>query len=245
MRISSTDLLGNILRGQSFEIDRKHAQLAGPVDRDEWEMTPATIDAEYSPGANEASFPAGVLQLFDPVDDAYNYGNTGATIGHELSHAFDNRGSQFDGDGALRNWWTPEDRRRYQAQTDKLVRQFDAFEPLPGRHVNGALTLPENVADLAGLGIAYKAYLASLHGRAAPVIGGLTAQQRFFVGYAQSYLGKRRDALLAAQLKSNPHAPERYRVNGVVMNLDAFDHAFAVSPGDALYLAPNARARLW
>jgi len=245
LRISPADLLGNVLRAQAFETDRKHAQLRGPVDRDEWPMTPATVDAAYSPGANDATFPAGILQLFDPADDAYNYGNTGASIGHELSHAFDSRGSQYDADGALRDWWTPDDRRRYRAETDKLVRQFDAFEPLPGQHLNGALTLSENLADLSGLSIAYRAYLESLNGRAPPVVGGLTAPQRFFIGYAQSYLGKRRDGLLAAQLRSNPHAPERYRVNGVVMNLQAFDAAFAVQPGDALYLPPEARVRLW
>jgi predicted metalloendopeptidase len=248
LRIASGDLLGNVFRAQAFENARKHAQLSGPVDRSEWEMTTPTVDAYYSPGTNEITFPAGILQppLYDPAaDNAYNYGSTGATIGHEISHAFDNRGSQYDSKGNLRNWWTPEDHQRYKAETDKLVREFDAFEPLPGLHVNGALTLPENVADMAGLAIAYKAYVASLHGHAPPVIDGLTGPQRFFIGYAQSYLGKRREGLLMAQLKNNPHAPEKYRVNGAVMNLDSFYQAFDVKPGDAMYIPPEKRVSLW
>ncbi|HEY3636900.1 MAG TPA: M13 family metallopeptidase [Rhizomicrobium sp.] len=248
LQISSNDLLGNVFRARAFESAREHTQLAGLVNRSEWDMTAPTVDAYYNPATNEITFPAGILQppLYDPAaDDAYNYGSTGATIGHEISHGFDNRGSQYDSDGNLRDWWLPEDHRRFKVMTDRLVAQFDAFEPIPGYHVNGALTLPENMADLAGLEIAYKAYIASLHGRTSPVIDGLTGAKRFFIGYAQSYLGKRREALLIAQLKNNPHAPERYRVNGVVMNLDSFVDAFGVKRGDKMYLPPGARVRPW
>jgi predicted metalloendopeptidase len=246
--ISPADLLGNVLRAKAFEADRKRAQTAGPVDRDEWSMTAPTVDAYYEPGRNEIALPAGILQppLFDPeADDAYNYGSTGATIGHEISHGFDNRGSRYDAKGDLRDWWTAEDRRAYEAQTVRIVRQFDKFEPIPGIHVDGALTLSENIADLAGLEIAHAAYRKSLDGREAPVIDGLTGEQRFFLGYAQSYLGKRREELLMAQLKSNPHPPERYRVNGLVAHMQAFYDAFGAGSGDGMYLPPEERAVLW
>jgi putative endopeptidase len=236
------------MNAQAFETDRKRAQLAGPVDRHEWYMTAPTVDAYYSPNTNEIAFPAGVLQqpLFDPAaDDAFNYGSTGATIGHELGHGFDSRGSHYDSDGNLRDWWSPQDHARYQAMCDALIAQFEAFEPLPGVHVNGQLTLSENMGDLAGLEIALKAYRASLHGRLPSVIVGLTGEQRFFLGYAQSFLGKSRDELLRAQLKSNPHAPERYRVNGAVANMTAFYKAYGVKPGDKLYLDPAKRVTLW
>ena len=248
LSIASDDLVGNVQRAQAFEADRKRAQTAGPVDRAEWSMTVPTVDAYYEAGRNEMALPAGILQppLFDPsADDAYNYGSTGATIGHEISHGFDSRGSRYDAKGDLRDWWTPDDRRAYDARTDLLVREFDGFEPIPGYHVNGTLTLPENIADLAGLEIAHAAYLRSLNGGQPPVIDGLTGDQRFFLGYAQSYLGKRRDELLIAQLKSNPHPPERYRVNGLVAHLQAFYDAFQVGPGDRMYIPPEQRAVLW
>lgn len=246
--VSGSDLLGNVFRARVFETKRQLAKLAHAVDRSEWEMTTPTVDAGYNPATNSIEFPAGVLQppLYDAaIDDAYNYGSTGATIGHEISHAFDNRGSQYDGDGALRDWWTGDDHARFKAKTDKLVAEFDQFEPVAGFHVNGTLTLPENIADLAGLEIAYKAYLASLDGKPAPVIDGLTAAQRFFVGYAQSFKGKRREALLVAQLKGNPHSPERERVNGIVVHMGSFYEAFSVKPTDKMFLAPSDRVTLW
>lgn len=248
LKISSSDLLGNVFRARAFESARQYAKLRGPVDRSEWEMTAPTVDAAYNPGTNSIEFPAGVLQppLYDPAaDDAYNYGSTGATIGHEISHAFDNRGSQYDGEGALRDWWTAEDHERFKAKTAKLIAQFDTYEPVKGFHVNGTLTLPENIADLAGLQIAYKAYLASLHGREPPVIDGFTGAQRFFVGYAQSFLGKRRDALLIAQIKGNPHAPEKDRVNGIAAHLGSFYEAFSVRSGDKMYIPQDERVTLW
>jgi predicted metalloendopeptidase len=248
LRIVRADLLGNVLRAQAFEADRKRGQLAGPVDRDEWRMSAPTVDAYYSPTTNEIAFPAGVLQppLFDPAaDDAFNYGSTGATIGHEMGHGFDSRGSRYDAAGNLRDWWAPDDRKSFEEKAAVLVERFSRFEPLPGHKVDGRLTLSENLADLAGLEIAYNAYLASLGGRQPPVINGLTGEQRFFLGYAQSYMGKRRDELLIAQLKNNPHSPERYRVNGIVNNMAAFQAAFGVTPGDAMYLPPGERVRLW
>jgi putative endopeptidase len=246
--ISPTDLLGNVLRAQQFEYARKLAQLGGPIDRDEWEMTTPTVNAYYDPALNEIVFPAGILQLpvFNPAaDDAFNYGATGATIGHEISHGFDDEGSQYDSDGNLRDWWSAADHAKFKAKTDKLIQEYNLFEPVPGFHINGELTLGENIADIAGLEIAYKAYIASLKGSAAPVIDGMTADQRFYLGYAQSWLGKVRDAATIAQLKADPHSPDKYRVNGVVVHMPSFYSAFAIKPGDKMYLAPEDRVTLW
>jgi putative endopeptidase len=248
LSISPTDLMGNVLRAQEFEVNRKLAQQGGPIDRDEWGMTASTVNAYYDPTLNEIVFPAGILQLpvFNPqADDAFNYGATGATIGHEISHGFDDQGSQFDSDGNLRDWWTPEDHAKFKAQTDKLIKEYEAFEPVPGFHVNGELTLGENIADIAGIEIAYKAYSASLNGRAPAVIDGMTADQRFYIGYAQSWLGKQRDAATIAQLTSDPHTPEKYRVNGVVVHMPTFYSAFSVASGDKMYVAPEERVTLW
>ena len=246
--ISPTDLPGNVKRGVKFENDRKLAQLGGPIDRDEWQMTAPTVNAYYDPQLNEIVFPAGILQLpvFNPdAEGAFNYGATGATIGHEISHGFDDEGSQFDSDGNLRDWWTAEDHAKFKAKTDKLVAEYNGFEPVPGFHVNGELTLGENIADIAGIEIAYKAYIASLNGRAPPVIDGMSADQRFYIGYAQSWLSKTRDAALIELVKSNPHSPEKYRVNGVVVHMPSFYDAFAVKRGDKMYLRPEDRVTLW
>jgi putative endopeptidase len=248
LAISPTDLIGNLRRAHKFEYERKLKQLGGPIDRDEWGMSAPTVNAYYNPGLNEVVFPAGILQLpvFNPnSDDAYNYGATGATIGHELSHGFDDEGSQFDSDGNLRDWWTPDDHAKFKAKTDKLVLEYGAFEPVPGFKVNGAVTLGENIADIAGIEIAYKAYIASLGGKPAPVIDGLTGDQRFLIGYAQSWMDKTREAALIAQIKADPHAPEKYRTNGVVVHLPAFYSAFAVKPGDKMYVPPQDRVTLW
>jgi len=211
-------------------------------------MTAPTVNAYYNPSVNEIVFPAGMLQrpAFDPdADDAFNYGSAGATIGHEISHGFDDQGSQYDSDGNLRDWWTPEDHAKFKAKTEQLIKEYDAFEPVPGFHVNGALTLGENIADIAGIEIAHKAYLASLNGRAPPIIDGMTAEQRFYIGFAQSWLGKERDESTIAQLKSDPHSPEKYRTNGVVVHMPSFYSAFSVAPGDKMYLAPEQRVTLW
>ncbi|MEA3159811.1 MAG: putative endopeptidase, partial [Gammaproteobacteria bacterium] len=246
--ISPTDLPGNVKRAVKFENDRKLAQLGGPIDRDEWQMTAPTVNAYYDPQLNEIVFPAGILQLpvFNPdAEGAFNYGATGATIGHEISHGFDDEGSQFDSDGNLRDWWTAEDHAKFKAKTDKLVAEYNRFEPVPGFHVNGELTLGENIADIAGIEIAYKAYIASLNGRAPPVIDGMSADQRFYMGYAQSWLSKTRDAALIELVKSNPHSPEKYRVNGVVVHMPSFYDAFSVKRGDKMYLRPEDRVTLW
>jgi putative endopeptidase len=248
LKILPADLLGNIRRAQEFERNRKLAQLGGPVDRAEWNMTAPTVNAYYNPSVNEIVFPAGILQppAFDPAaDDAFNYGSAGATIGHEISHGFDDQGSQYDSDGNLRDWWTPEDHAKFKAKTALLIKEYDAFEPVPGFHVNGALTLGENIADIAGIEIAHKAYLASLNGRAPPVIDGMTADQRFYLGFAQSWLGKRRDESTIALIKSDPHSPEKYRTNGVVVHMPSFYSAFSVAGSDKMYLAPEQRVTLW
>ena len=248
LQISPDDLLGNVRRAQEFERNRKLAQLGGPIDRSEWNMTAPTVNAYYNPTVNEIVFPAGILQppAFNPAaDDAFNYGSAGATIGHEISHGFDDQGSQYDSDGNLRDWWTPEDHAKFKANTLLLIKEYDAFEPVPGFHVNGALTLGENIADIAGIEIAYKAYLTSLNGRAPPVIEGMTADQRFYIGYAQSWLGKRRDENTIAGVKSDPHSPEKYRTNGVVVHMPSFYSAFSVKSGDKMFLAPDQRVTLW
>jgi putative endopeptidase len=248
LTISPTDLLGNVRRGVRFENDRKLAQLGGPIDRDEWLMTAPTVNAYYDPQLNEIVFPAGILQLpvFNPdAEGAFNYGATGAVIGHEISHGFDDEGSQFDSDGNLRDWWTADDHAKFKAKTDKLIKEYSRFEPVRGFHVNGELTLGENIADIAGIEIAYKAYIASLGGSAPPVIDGMSADQRFYIGYAQSWLSKTRDAATIEQVKSDPHAPEKYRVNGVVVHMPSFYDAFSVKSSDRMYLRPEDRVTLW
>jgi predicted metalloendopeptidase len=248
LKILPNDLLGNVRRAQEFERNRKLAQLGGPVDRTEWSMSAPTVNAYYNPSVNEIVFPAGQLQppAFDPAaDDAFNYGSAGALIGHEISHGFDDQGSQYDSDGNLRDWWTPEDHAKFKAKTELLIKEYDAFEPVPGFHVNGALTLGENIADIAGIEIAYKAYIASLNGREPPIIDGMTADQRFYIGFAQSWLGKQRDESAIAQVKSDPHSPEKYRTNGVVVHMPSFYSAFSVVSGDKMYRQPELRITLW
>ncbi|HEY9063720.1 MAG TPA: M13 family metallopeptidase [Burkholderiaceae bacterium] len=248
IEIKRDDLVGNVMRARAFEEARQVHKLGKPVDRDEWLMTPQTINAYYDASLNEIVFPAAYLQppYFDPAaDDAFNYGSVGATIGHEISHGFDDEGSQYDGDGNLKDWWTAADRKRFTAKTQALVAQYSAFEAVPGYHVNGELTLGENIADNSGLAIAWKAYQLSLHGKKAPVIAGTTGDQRFFLGYAQSWRGKERPEALLAQIKSDPHSPDEFRVIGPVRNLNAFYSTFKVKPGDKMYLAPKDRVSIW
>jgi len=219
------------------------------VDRTLWDMTPQTVNAYYDPLMNQVTFPAAQLQppFFDPAaDPAVNYGETGATIGHEMGHGFDDEGRQFDAQGRLRDWWTKGSAERYTAHAQNLVHQFDAYEPIPGVHIKGQLTLGENLGDLGGLEAAYAAYrlYVSRHGEP-PVIDGYTGDQRFFIAYAQSWQGKQREGALRAQLLSNPHSPDAYRVNGIVRNMDAWYAAFHVKPGDALYLPPDQRVHVW
>ena len=241
------DALGNADRAVAFEYNRNLAKLGGPLDRTEWGMTPQTINAYYNPPKNEIVFPAAILQapFFDAAaDPAINYGGIGVVIGHEISHGFDDQGRQYDASGALRDWWTPEDAAKFKARADKLVAQYDAYEVLPGTRIKGALTLGENIADLAGLRIAYDAYHLSLKGKPAPVIDGLTGDQRFFLGYAQVWRAKQRDAALLAQVTSDPHSPGQQRT-ATVRNFDPWYAAFKPKAGGKLYLEPDARVRIW
>jgi putative endopeptidase len=243
------DLVGNVKRATEFEWNRRLARIDRPVDRSEWGMTPPTDNAYYDETLNEIVFPAGILQppYFDPdADDAVNYGEIGATIGHEISHGFDDQGSKYDAFGVLRNWWTASDRKNFDARTAALAKQYDAYTPLQGLHVNGKLTLGENIADLAGLVIAYKAYHLALGGKPAPVLNGLTGDQRFYIAYGQSWREIWTEGQTRRTVLSNPHSPPKYRVNGVVRNDDNWYAAFPnVKPGDAYYLPPDRRVRLW
>jgi putative endopeptidase len=248
LKISRDDLLGNVKRARAFDAARAVAKLGRPVDRDEWLMTPQTVNAYYNATMNEIVFPAAVLQppYFDArADDAVNFGAIGAVIGHEISHGFDDKGSQYDGQGNLRDWWTAEDRSRFAAKARALVAQYAAFVPVPGYPLNGELTLGENIADNSGLVIAFKAYRASLGGKAAPVIDGLSGDERFFFGFAQLRRGKAREESLLRQIKSDPHSPNEFRVNGVVRNHAGFYSTFGLKPGDKLYLPPQERVSIW
>lgn len=242
------DLFGSVLNGETFDWQRKLKRLNRPVDREEWDMLPQTVNASYDPTLNRIILPAAHLQppYFDfAADPAVNYGGIGSLIGHELSHGFDDDGRKYDGTGKLSNWWSAADLKEFTARISVLGKQFDGYEPFPGVRVKGDLTMGENIADLAGALVALDAYRASLKGEAAPVIDGLSGEQRFFIAYAQSWRAKRREDALRSQIVSDPHAPEEYRVNGIVRNMDAWYEAFAVKPGDKLHLAPDARARIW
>jgi len=255
--IDRDDLYGNYQRGYAVNHDRELAKLGGPVDRDEWFMTPQTVNAYYNPGMNEIVFPAAILQppFFDAaVDDAANYGGIGAVIGHEIGHGFDDQGAKYDGDGNLIDWWTDDDRAEFGARTKALIEQYDDYVPRtlashPGPqgppHVQGALTVGENIGDLGGLSIALLAYQLSLNGADAPVIDGLTGVQRVFYGWAQVWRAKSRDAEAIRRLAVDPHSPPEFRCNGVLRNLDSFHQAFGVAEGDALFLAPQKRVSIW
>ncbi len=246
--IRSDDLTGDVERSQAFEWTRQVRRLNGPVDKSEWGMTPQTVNAYNNPLWNEVVFPAAILQppFFDPhADPAVNYGAIGGVIGHEMTHGFDDEGRKFDSTGRLRDWWTAEDATRFQARADKLQAQYDSYAPLPGAHVNGKLTEGENIADSGGINLGMDAYHAFLEGRPAPVVGGFTGDQRVFLGWAQVWRGKTRDDALRQRLVTDPHSPERFRVNGVVRNVDGWYAAFDVKPGEALYLAPAERAHIW
>ena len=249
--IERDDLYGNYIRGCAVNHDREIAKLGGPVDRDEWFMTPQTVNAYYNPGMNEIVFPAAILQppFFDAeADDAANYGGIGAVIGHEIGHGFDDQGAKYDGDGNLVDWWTDDDRTEFGARTKALIEQYDAYTPraLDGdHHVNGAFTIGENIGDLGGLSIALLAYKLSLNGEPAPVIDGLSGVQRVFFGWAQVWRTKSRDAAAIMQLSVDPHSPAEFRCNGVIRNVDAFYEAFDVAENDALFLEPQRRVRIW
>jgi putative endopeptidase len=242
-------LVADFTNAQVFEWNRELKRIDEPVDRGEWGMTPPTNNAYNTPWLNEITFPAGILQppYFDPnADDAVNYGEIGATIGHEISHGFDDQGSKYDPSGRLSDWWTAEDRKAFDARTAALARQYDQYQPLPGLHINGRLTLGENIADLAGLVIAHKAYQLALGGKPAPVLDGFSGDQRFYIAYGQSWREVWTDGLTRRVVLSDPHSPSAFRVNGVVRNTAGWYEAFPqIKPGDAFYLPPAERVALW
>ena len=250
LEISADDLIGNLWRIAAFDHAYAIAKIGAPVDRDEWHMTPQTVNAYYNPLANEIVFPAAILQppFFDlSADMAANYGGIGAVIGHEIGHGFDDQGSKYDGDGNMVDWWSDEDRRKFESLTSVLVKQFDALSPesTPDIHVNGAFTLGENIGDLGGLGIAYKAYQLALNGEQSPVIDGLTGDQRFFLSYAHSWRNKNRPEEVRRRIAIDPHSPDEFRCNQIVRNVQEFYDAFGVTENDALWLAPDERVRIW
>jgi putative endopeptidase len=247
LKIVRDDPLGNAERSELFDYRWSLSKLGKPADKTEWWMTPQTVNAVNLPIQNALNFPAAILKppFFDPAaDPVVNYGSIGATIGHEISHSFDDQGSQFDARGRLQNWWTPQDLAHFRAAADRLAAEFDAYEPLPGVHVNGKLTLSENIADVAGLSAAFDAYRGAYGGRPAPDAEGFTGDQRFFLAYGQSWRGKQRPESLRVQLATDGHAPDEYRAD-TVRNIDAWYQAFGVQPGRKLYLAPEARVRVW
>ena len=248
LTVAADDLYGNLLRSTEVEYQREVKKLGAPIDRDEWQMTPQTVNAYYNPELNEIVFPAAILQppFFNlEADDAVNYGGIGAVIGHEIGHGFDDQGSKYDPKGAMTDWWSKETRAKFDAKAKALIEQYNGYEALPGQHVNGALTIGENLADIGGMSIAYKAYQISLGGKPAPVIDGLSGDQRFFMGWAQVWARKYRDENLLARLKTDPHSPSEYRCNGVVINMPGFASAFGVKEGDKLYKAPDQQIRVW
>jgi putative endopeptidase len=250
LKIDPADLMANVRAGYAFEFHRQLSKIGKPIDRDEWFMTPQMVNAYYNPGMNEIVFPAAILRdpFFDPDrDDAANYGAIGAVIGHEIGHGFDDQGSKYDGDGRLTDWWTPEDRQAFDARTRSLIEQYNALAPkqTPDQHVNGALTIGENIGDLGGLGIAWQAYLLSLNGEEAPVVDGLTGAHRFFLSWARAWQQKTWDEEVIRRLAIDPHSPGEFRCNQIVRNLDEFYGAFDVGTADELWLEPAARVRIW
>jgi putative endopeptidase len=250
LEISKNDLMANIAAVTKFGQDYEFAKIGAPVDKDEWLMTPQTVNAYYNPGMNEIVFPAAILQppFFDlEADDAANYGGIGAVIGHEIGHGFDDQGSRYDGDGNLNNWWSDGDRVEFEKRASALIDQYEKLSPLdtPDVHVNGALTIGENIGDLGGLTIAYKAYELSLEGKNPPVIDGFTGEQRFFLGWAQCWRQKMRPEEIRRRVATDPHSPDEFRCNQVVRNLDEFYQAFDVKESDALFLPANERVRIW
>jgi len=246
--IEADDLFGNLERATLAEYQRQMDRQGGPVDRGEWGMTPQTVNASYSPWGNEITFPAAILQppFFNlEADDAVNYGAIGAVIGHEIGHGFDDSGSTFDGDGALRDWWTDADREEFKRRTAKLVDQYSAYKPFEDLNVNGEFTLGENIGDLGGISIGLLAYKMSLHGEEAPVIDGFTGEQRVFLGFGQAWRAKIRDEELRRRIAIDPHAPSVYRANGSVRNVPEFYAAFDVAEDDTLYLPPAERVKIW
>jgi endothelin-converting enzyme/putative endopeptidase len=248
MEIKAGDLVGNVKSADTFEYLRQIGKLDKPVDKSEWYLTPQTVNAYYNPPWNEIVFPAAILQppMFNvEADDAANYGGIGAVIGHEIGHGFDDSGRKYDGDGKLRDWWVEEDVVRFEERKNKLAAQYNSYEVVDGLTINGEFTSGENIGDLGGLGIAYKAYKISLGGKEAPVIDGYTGDQRFFLGWAQVWRGKARDEETKRRLTVDPHSPAKFRANGAAVNVTEFYEAFDVKEGDGMYLPPEERVKIW
>jgi putative endopeptidase len=248
LEIKAGDLMGNMRRAAEFEYERSRTRLGSPVDKSEWGMTPQTVNAYYNSTFNEIVFPAAILQppFFDlHADDAVNYGGIGGVIGHEIGHGFDDQGSKSDGDGVLRDWWTGEDKAKFQARTGALADQYSGFEPLPGLKLNGKLGLGENIGDLGGLQASYEAYQISLGGKKPKKISGFTGDQRFFLGWAQVWRTQFREAAMRQQVQVGPHSPGEFRANGTVRNMDVWYKAFNVKPGDKMFLPAEQRVRIW
>ena len=251
LQITAEDLIQNISQIARFNQDYELSKIGSAVDKTEWFMTPQTVNAYYNPGMNEIVFPAAILQPpffdVDADDDAANYGGIGAVIGHEIGHGFDDQGSKYDGDGNLENWWTDSDRTEFEKRADKLIKQYDQLSPTvaPDVKVNGALTIGENIGDLGGLTIAYKAYQISLAGKEPATIDGFTGWQRFFLGWAQSWRGKYRAEEVRRRIAIDPHSPDEFRCNQVVANLDEFYEAFKVENQDKHFLPKEQRVRIW
>ena len=248
LMIGRDSYVENAIRAQVFEFDRKMKEVGGPVNRNEWLMPPQMVNAYYMPPMNEIAFPAAILQppFFDPnIDDAVNFGGIGSVIGHELTHGFDDQGSRFDAKGNLKEWWTPEDKARFDAKAADFAEQYDKFEPLPGVFVNGKLTLGENIADLGGLLIAYDGLKLALAGKSTPAINGFTPEQRFFIGYTATERGHAREELQRMRIKTDPHSPSEFRVNGPLSNMQEFYEAFQVKEGDKMFREPDDRVKIW
>ena len=251
LTIDRDDLVGNVRRSSAWVTDKEAAKIGAPLDRDEWHMTPQTVNAYYNPGFNEIVFPAAILQppFFSlEADDAVNFGGIGGVIGHEIGHGFDDQGSKYDGDGRLESWWTDADRAAFEELTGKLISQYDALTPegLSDEYkVNGALTIGENIGDLGGIMIAFKAYMMSLEGKEPPVIDGRTAAERFFLSWGQIWRGKSRDAIAIQRLATDPHSPSEFRCNQIARNFDEFYKAFDVQPSDEMWLDPAERVSIW
>jgi len=248
LEVTRASYAANLQRARTFEFKRDLAKLGRPVDRREWDMTPPTVNAGYNPQMNEIVFPAGILQppFFDPkADDAVNYGGIGVVIGHEMTHAFDDEGRQYDAQGNLKEWWTPEDAKGFAARAERMVRQFDALEALPGLHVDGRLTLGENIADLGGLKVAFAAFRKAGAGRPQANLDGFTPDQRFFLGFAQAWHEQTREEYLRKLVRTDPHAPARFRVNAPLANLPEFQEAFGCGAGTAMNRPAGVRPEIW
>ena len=251
IEISKDDLIGNVMNVSSWEFDYHAGKIGAPIDRDEWHMNPQTVNAYYNPGLNEIVFPAAILQppfFSADADDAVNFGGIGGVIGHEIGHGFDDQGSKYDGDGKLVSWWTKDDREAFEKLTRSLIDQYNVLTPLgldEKYKVNGEPTIGENIGDLGGLGIAWKAYIISLNGKEPPVINGMSAAERFLISWAQCWRGKSRDEIAIQRLATDPHSPAEFRCNQVVKNLDIFHETFDVQPGDEMWLEPEKRVVIW